>query len=138
ILHQQTTFRETRSFTVKNRSEQPRLVLIEHVYRPDYKLMKPEKPAERSRDYYRFEVKAAPDVPVELVVVEELPRTETIALTQQTDDNLLLLVRSKAASEKVKAALREALAKKGKLAETRAAVQKEEAALQVIEKDQSR
>src|SRR5207302_2577644 len=53
-------------------------------------------------------------------------------------DNLLLLVRSKAASEKVKAALREALAKKGKLAETRAAVQKEEAALQVIEKDQSR
>src|SRR5207249_11480271 len=67
-----------------------------------------------------------------------LPRAESIALRQQSDVDLLLLVRAGAASEKVKAALREALAKKGELAETRAAVQKEEAALQVIEKDQSR
>ena len=33
------------------------MLLIEHPYRQDFKLLTPEKAAERSRDVYRFEVK---------------------------------------------------------------------------------
>ena len=50
---------QTKTYTVKNRSEQDRVVLIEHPYRPDFKLVSKDKPAERARDVYRFELKVA-------------------------------------------------------------------------------
>src|SRR5262249_44284478 len=58
ILHATRKLRQTRNYTVKNRSAHDRLVLLEHPYRSDWTLVVPEKPAERSRDVYRFEVKA--------------------------------------------------------------------------------
>src|SRR5262249_46833892 len=75
ILEATYKLRETKTYKVKNRSERPRTLLIEHPYRQEFKLVSPEKPAERSRDVYRFEVAVAADnKPVTLDVVEEMPR----------------------------------------------------------------
>jgi hypothetical protein len=138
ILYVTDKLQETKTYTVKNRGGQSRVVLIEHPYRPDWKLVRPEKPAERSRDVYRFEVVAEPDKPIMCVVVEEQQRTSQVLLTNTDDERIRFFLRASVTSPKVKAALEEALALKGKLAETRARIQKEENALAVIEKDQGR
>src|SRR5262249_50613822 len=65
ILEATHKVRQTKVYTVKNRSEHERLVLLEHPYRSDWKLVSPEKAAERSRYVYRFEVTAKPNQPVQ-------------------------------------------------------------------------
>ena len=57
MLHTTTKLRETKTYTVKNRNPQDRVVLIEHPVRPDFKLVSKDKPAETARDVYRFELK---------------------------------------------------------------------------------
>ena len=57
------TLRQTKTYTVKNRSTHDRTLIIEHPIRSDWKLVDPKKPSDRSRDVYRFqiEVKAGAD-----------------------------------------------------------------------------
>src|SRR4051794_27708220 len=57
ILHSTTKVREAKAYTVKNRNEQARTVLIEHPVRNDFKLADTAKPQETASDYYRFEAK---------------------------------------------------------------------------------
>ena len=60
-----------------------RVLLVEHPYREDWRLVTPEKPAERSRDVYRFQVTVPAGQAHKLDVVEELRRTETDPLVAQ-------------------------------------------------------
>src|SRR5579862_5846867 len=43
IVHATHLVRQEKTYNVKNRSEHNRLLLIEHPYRPEFKLMAPEK-----------------------------------------------------------------------------------------------
>jgi hypothetical protein len=138
ILHATSQFRETKLYTVKNRSPQARTVLIEHPLRPQFKLVSPAQAAERSREVYRFEVNAAPDKTQTLEVVEEQPRVQTVALTNADDEAVRVYLRASVLSDRVKKALEEALALKAKVSATRQSVQKEEQALKVIEQNQAR
>jgi hypothetical protein len=138
ILHSTHKLRSTRSYTVKNRSEHGRLVLVEYPYRPDWKLVTPEKPAERSRDVYRFEVKAEPNKTEKLTVVEEQERTDELAILNMDDDNVRFFLRSRAGSAKVKEALEQAVKLRAELGQTQREIATQELALQVIEKDQER
>jgi hypothetical protein len=138
ILHLTYRLRETKTYTVKNRSEHDRAVLIEHPYRPAYQLISPSKPEERTRDVYRFLVSAKPNDSVKQDVVEELPRVEQIVLTNLNDDAVRFYIRQRATSEKVKEALSQALALKAKADATMKQIGREEQALKVIEDDQAR
>jgi hypothetical protein len=138
ILYATFQNRETKTYIVKNRSDAVRTVLVEHPFRSQFKLVQPEKPAERARDVYRFEVNATPGKPEKLEVVEEMPRVQTVALTNSPDESVRVFIRASSVSPKVKKALEDALALKAKVNETRRDVQKEEQALKVIEQDQAR
>ena len=138
ILHSTYKQRQTKLYTVKNRSEHSRFVLIEHPYRADWTLVHPDKAAERTRDMYRFEVTVKPGETVKQEVVEENTRLDQIALTNSTDEAVRVILRAKVTSPKVKAALQEALALKAKVAETSHEIEQEEKALQVFDKEQGR
>jgi hypothetical protein len=138
IMHLTYRLRETKTYTVKNRSEHERAVLIEHPYRPGYELISPAKPEERTREVYRFLVSAKPNDSVKQDVVEELPRVEQIVLTNLNDDAVGFYIRQSAASQKVKDALSQALALKAKADATMKQIGREEQALKVIEEDQAR
>jgi hypothetical protein len=138
ILHASHKIRFAKRYTVKNRSEHERVVLIEHPYRPELKLVSPEKPAERTRDLYRFELKAEPNKPAKLEVVEEQDRVDQLALTNANDDSILVYLRQSVTTPAVKQALEKGLKLRGELAETQSQIAREEQALQVIEKDQAR
>jgi hypothetical protein len=58
-LQVQYTLRKTRSYVMRNRSSTDRQMVIEHPAATGWKLAAESKPAERTRDLYRFEV----DVP---------------------------------------------------------------------------
>ena len=86
ILHSTYKQRQTKLYTVKNRSERSRLVLLEHPYRADWKLIQPDKAGERTRDMYRFEVTVKSGETVKQEVVEENTRLDQMALTNSTDE----------------------------------------------------
>jgi hypothetical protein len=126
------------SYTIKNRSEHDRTVLIEHPYRADRTLVKPAKDAERSRDFYRFEVVAKPNQPYKLEVLEEEKRFQQIALRKADDQTIRLYLSSTASSPKTKEVLQRILKLKGDLEATEDEIAREEHELRDIESDQSR
>jgi hypothetical protein len=138
VLHATHKIRYTKLYTVKNRSEHDRLVLIEHPYQPQLTLVTPEKPAERSRDVYRFEVKAESNKPVKLQVVEEQKRVDELALVSSDDETVRFFLRSASSSPAAQKALEEILKLRDQLAGTQREIAKEEQALKVIEQDQAR
>src|SRR5207245_2325821 len=52
ILHATYKQRESKTYLIKNKSGHERTVWVEHPYRPQYRLVAPDKFAERSREVY--------------------------------------------------------------------------------------
>lgn len=73
--------RQTKTYTIRNRSTHHRTVILEHPIRTDWKLLDPVKPSEKSRDHYRFTVTVAAGKTENFDVVEEQARLDTVALT---------------------------------------------------------
>jgi hypothetical protein len=118
--------RMTVTYNVKNRGEQDRTLLIEHPFRADWKLVTPEKPSERSRDVYRFEVKIPSGKTARQEVVEEQDRLNQYQLSSLDDQTIRFFLSSTVASTKVREALGKAIELKTKLS----AVQRERAGVE--------
>jgi hypothetical protein len=110
--------REGKTYTVKNRSDQDRTLLIEHPYRPEFKLLTPEKFSERARDVYRFELKVPAGQTAKLDVIEERDIARQVAINGSDDQTVRFFLSQPVSSDKVKAALQQAIALRGKLAST--------------------
>ncbi|MCI0376607.1 MAG: DUF4139 domain-containing protein, partial [Gemmataceae bacterium] len=77
--------RQTKTYTVKNRSTHNRTVILEHPIRTDWKLIDPAKPIEKSRDVYRFSLAVAAGKTESFDVVEEQARLDSFGLTKVGD-----------------------------------------------------
>ncbi len=138
MMHVTRKTRFTRRYSIKNRSEHSRTVLVEHPVRTGITLVAPEKTTERSADFYRFEVHLKPGEQETLDVLEDRKRGEEIALTNLADGTIRIYLKQIAASPKVKEALESALKLKGELEATQKEIADENNALRVIGQDQSR
>ena len=79
-------------YTVKNSGKKAKKVLIEYAHDPNWTLVSPKEPAEKTRDKYRFIVDAKPGEPAKLVVNEERTEPQMIALTN-IDENTIAFYR---------------------------------------------
>ena len=113
-------------------------MLIEHPFRPDYKLVDTDMPAEQARDVYRFEVKVPAGKTASQSVTEERVFSQAYALTDAPDDSVHIFLGSNVTSEKVQAALKKALELKGKLEATRGERNQRKAELDAIVQEQTR
>jgi hypothetical protein len=138
ILYTTTRQVEGKTYRAKNRSEQDRTLLIEHPYRADFRLTSKDKPAERSRDVYRFEVKLPAGQSASERVTEETDLHSQVALTNSDDNSIRNFLHANASSPKVKEALRQALELKGKGDRTRQELAHANRQLADIERDQAR
>jgi len=138
ILYQTTRVREEKTYNLKNCSEHDRTVLIEHPFRPDFSLVSKDKPAERARDVYRFEVKLPAGKTASQEIVEERDVNTNIALTNSDDQTMRFFISQPIVSEKVKEALGRAVELKTKLSATQREIQQQERQLKVIVDDQVR
>src|SRR5208282_3419035 len=138
ILISTTKVRESKTYKVKNRSEHDRTLLIEHPYRAEFKLVSAEKPAERARDVYRFEVSVPAGETASRTVTEERDVEQRVQLTNSDDQTMRFFLNTTASSGKVQDALKHALELKGKLAATQQEMAQQERELKTITDDQAR
>src|SRR5262249_33391601 len=115
ILESTHMVRQSKTYNVKNRSEQDRVLLIEHPFRHELKLIAPKEPAERARDVYRFEVKVKAHGTAKQEVVEEQQFLRTVAITNFDDETIKFFFSQKVISDKVKKAVQDATALRSKV-----------------------
>ncbi len=101
-----------RKFTIKNSDSKPKTVLVEYPLDANWKLVKPEKPSEKTRDKYRFAVTAEPGKPTTLVVEEEQPIHQSLVLSDIPIGLIEFYISQKEVSPAVKAALAEVVKRK--------------------------
>ncbi len=138
VMHATQKLRETKKYTVKNRSPQDRTLIIEHPIRTDWKLITPAKANEQSREVYRFEVKVPAGKSVTHEVVEEMARVDQVGLNSKDDHTVRIFLNSQVVSAKVKEALQKAAGLRGKLSETEAELAQLNTQLKAITDDQTR
>jgi hypothetical protein len=137
IVQTTTKIRETKTYNVKNRSEQNRIVLLEHPFRPDFKLTSKE-PKERARDVYRFEVEVAAGKSAKQEVVEERDLVNQIDISNLDDNTLRVIFNSNVSSKPVVEALKKSQDMKFKIGETQRELAHAQQQLADIERDQTR
>jgi len=128
----------TTVYTIKNSGRKAKTVLLEYPLDPEWRLLEPAKPAEKTRDKYRFDVKAAPGTPAQLTVSEERVEREHVALTNLDDGMIVLYSRAPQVSAKVKAALAELAKRKAELNLVTRKRQELETQLRQISEEQTR
>jgi hypothetical protein len=138
VLEAQRKFRRSVEYTIKNSAGQPRKVLIEHPFDPNWTLVEPAKPAEKTRDRYRFEVTAEPGKPATLTVVEEMVNTQHLAVLDLDLGAIHYYLTGAKVKDEVKQALREVVAKRQKIESVVNQRQNIEKQVAAIDQDQTR
>ncbi len=138
IVYTTTKLRETKTYTIKNRNDRERTVLIEHPVRNDFKLVSTEKPVETASDFYRFQVKVAPGKTTKEAVTEERVTQQTIQLTNLDDNNIRIFMNQPVCSEKVKAGLQKSMELRWTMQKTQREIAELQRQLDTIRNDQPR
>jgi hypothetical protein len=138
ILYRTDKVREEKTYNVKNRSEHDRTVLIEHPFRPDFALVSKDKPAERARDVYRFQLKVPAGQSASEEVVEEKDVGSQVILSNSDDGTMRFFLSQPVTSAAVKKALTEALTLKAKVDGARREIEQLQRQLKDITDDQVR
>ena len=138
IIWTETKVRETKTYTVVNRNDKSRLVLIEHPVRNEFKLVETDKPAETASDFYRFEVEVPAGKNATQKVTEERIINSAMQLSSSGDDQMRFFINNTVSSQKVKDGLNEALKLKWEFEKTRREIAEQEQQLKIITDDQAR
>jgi hypothetical protein len=136
VLSQQQ--RQVNAYTLRNKSQKPRVVLVEQPYEADWRLIEPANPAERTSRLLRFRVSVPPGASAPLKVVSERTVQESVALFEADVDFLLMHTRHTHASPALAAALREVAARRGRLADLQRQRAQHEAEIQSITEEHDR
>jgi len=126
------------SYTIKNRSDENKLVLVEHPVREQWKLVAPEKADETTRSMYRFAVAVAPGKTETLTVAEEMPVLQQVSLSSEALDQVAVYLRARTISDAVKAALAKVIEMKTQIAAIDRDIAQREARLKQIGEEQER
>ncbi|HEX7956862.1 MAG TPA: carboxypeptidase-like regulatory domain-containing protein, partial [Pyrinomonadaceae bacterium] len=105
-------------YALRNQTDRPRTVYVEHPVRPHWELDDKLTPAPdgKSQSFYRFKVELGPNESRELVVAERQRGFETYALSNVTYEQIQLFVSRRYIDEATRAALQNFLELKAKLA----------------------
>ena len=101
-----------KKFDVKNSGDKAVKVLVEYPLESGWKLVKPAKADEVTRDRQRFVVIAQPGEPAVLDVAEEMLVDQRIVITNLDDNAILFYSNAKVTSPDVKKALTEVIRRK--------------------------
>ncbi len=138
IVYTTTKVRETKTYTIVNRNDVERIVLIEHPVRNDFKLKDTDKPSETASDFYRFQVKVPAGKNEKQVVTEEQLINSSVQLTNLDDNTIRIFVNNPVTSAKVKDGLNSAMKLRWAVAKTQQEIGELQRQLDVITQDQVR
>jgi hypothetical protein len=138
VVYTTTKVREAKTYTIANRNDQERTILIEHPVRNEFHLVDTDKPVETAADFHRFEIKVPAGKDGKLVVTEERQISSSVALSNLDDNNIRVFLNSPVTSAKVKNALEGAMKLRWETAKTQREIIEQERQLKVIVEDQTR
>ena len=138
VMHASNKMEREQTYTVKNSGKKTKQVLIEYPFNSSWKLVAPEKPAEKTGDRYRFQVAAEPGRPAELKIREEQNVSSQTVLTNMDANTILIYTRSQVVSDGVKKALEEVRVRQAKVADLRLQMQRLDQQVKIIEQEQAR
>lgn len=132
--------RDKKIYTLRNQTERPRTIYVEHPFRQNWQLDKnltPE-PDGKTRSAYRFRVELGPNETRDFVVSERENGAETYALSNVTPDLIQLFVERRYIDESTRAVLQNILDIKARLAQANARAASVEREMEEIAADQKR
>jgi hypothetical protein len=138
IIYTQTKVKDTKTYTIANRNDTDRTLLVEHANRTDFKLTSEDKPWETASDVHRFKVTAPAGKTTKYTVSEEKDFGSQVTITNNEDHNIRIVINQPVTSPAVKTALERAITLKGKLSLTQREIQQRERELSIITADQDR
>ncbi len=138
ILHISRKFQREQTYTAKNSSRKAKQLLIEYPYDASWKLVAPEKPAEKTRDLYRFALTAEPGKPAKLTVEEEQVVSQEIAANNLDQNAIQVYLRSPKVSDEIKQALQEIIKRKSEIEQLTQRRQQAEQQIAAITQEQTR
>jgi hypothetical protein len=138
IAYTKTKIKDSKTYTVANRNDSERVVMIEHPNRTDFTLTTKDKPWETAADVHRFKVTVPAGKTEPYTVSEEKDIASSITLTNSDDQFIRVVINDQVASPAVKEALKRALELRGKTAATQREMQNLQQQLNVITNDQAR
>src|SRR5262249_52528258 len=138
LIHSTTRQRQGRSYTVKNRNEEERTVLVEHPVSHPFKLVDSPKPVETASDVYRFELKVPSGATKTLTVSEEQTFTQAFSIQGSPEQQIRLFLKQPVISARVKEGLQKALELRWAVAKTQREVAELQRQLSTITQDQGR
>lgn len=137
VLTTRTAALETKTYTIRNVDQKSKTLIIEHPARPEYALLDRKAP-EKTANAFRFEVKLAPDATEKFPVTEERVYETAFTIANLTPDVLVTYIRNKNLSDAGRKQLSEMADRKRQMAENDAAIQRTEAGINGIARDQDR
>jgi hypothetical protein len=139
VIETTTKVKETKTYTIKNRNEVERLVMIEHPVRHEFKLLEDKvKPTEVASDVYRFEIKVPAGKTETHVVTEERIINQGFQVSNIDDNTIRIFLNNPITSDKVKKGLQNALELRYAMAKTQRDVGEQQQQLKIITDDQIR
>jgi len=137
ILTTRNAVVETRTYTIHNVDQKAKTLVIEHAARPEYNLLD-RKPAEKTSNAYRFEVKLAPGATEKFPVTEERVYERAFTITDLTPDVLFTYVRNKTFSDAARKQLEQIANLKQQIATAGREIQSLESQINEVTSDQER
>ncbi len=130
--------REKETYTIHNADTSARSVIIEHPVRDGWQLADGVKPDDTSASYYRFRVPVEAGKTAKLSVEEYHPEETLYALTNLTDDQIVLATGGRHLDPAIEQALRRILAKKTEVANVDSQIASRRQEVERINREQSR
>ena len=130
--------RDSRKYTIRNSDTQPRMVVIEHPARDEWKLAEGAKPEETTASFLRFRVSVPPGQTQELKIEEYKPEESAFELSDLDENEVTLISQQKTLPPNLQDAFHRILTKKNEIdgIETQISVRQKE--VDSISKDQAR
>ena len=128
----------TTKYLVRNRNVQARTVIVEHPIAADHKLILPEKPTDRSREFYRFEIAVKPGELASLTVEEEMDESRMSTFDKMPSPTIVYYSKHEATKPELRDALVKYLDIRGRIEVAERGINAEQAALKEIADDQDR
>ena len=128
---------ETKTYTIRNVDQKAKTLIIEHPARIGYTLLE-RKPAEKTANAYRFEVKLAGDATEKFPVTEENIFDSSTAVSSLTPDTLAIYIANKNLTDAGKRQLADLLDKKRQISAADAEKQRVAERINGLDHDQNR
>ncbi len=131
--------REKKTYIVRNEDTTPRMLVIEHPVRQEWKLAEDSpKPEEKASGLYRFRLSVEPKKTERLVINEAKPLYTQYALNGITDDQIGAFLLQKSINADIEKALRSITAQKNLVADFDAKIKAQQKMIDQIFPDQGR